>query len=84
MNTYRITEEWKEFQKFRIEYLNHFKEASICFMSNSNTNDIYIRYSDDRIGEIIGGRYTLTPSDAPVAHMNDGWTFTGNPELFTK
>lgn len=83
MNTYRITEEWIVFQKYLAEYLSHTDKMSVCFMSNNIGNKIYIRYSDDRIGKILRERYTLIPCDAPDIFINDGWTLTGNPHLFT-
>lgn len=80
MNTYHITEDETVFKNFVI--LNHFDESSFCFMTKVKGNEIYIRYIDDRIGEIIGIKYTLIPCDAPDIFPHDGWTYTGNPDLF--
>ena len=81
MNTYRITEEWDVFKKYLDEYLDHIDKTRVCYMHRDN--EIYIRYSDDRIGDIIREKYTLIPSEAPVSVINDGWIFTGNVNLFS-
>jgi hypothetical protein len=52
-------------------------------MSKNKVIEIYIRYSDDRIGKILREKYTLIPCNAPDNFINDGWTLTGNPHLFT-
>jgi hypothetical protein len=83
MKTYRITEEWIDFQKYLTEYLSHIDISNVCFMSKNKVIEIYIRYSDDRIGKILREKYTLIPCNAPDNFINDGWTLTGNPHLFT-
>jgi hypothetical protein len=82
MNTYRIIENETVFKKFVTEYLNRFDSNCYSFMTRDNSNEIYIRFTDARIGEILSIKYTLIPCDAPDLYLHDGWTHGGNPHLF--
>jgi len=82
MITYRITEDWSVFQKFITVHLSHIDTSNVCYLNKKNETSIYIRFNDNLIGEIIAEKYTLIPSNAPDVFKNDGWTFTGNRDLF--
>jgi hypothetical protein len=80
MTTYRIDKEWILFQNYVEEYLHHFDPNSFCFLHKGKV--IYLRFTDNRLGEILSKEYDLIPCEPPCIPINGGWIYSGNPYLF--
>jgi hypothetical protein len=82
MNTYKVTEEWTDFEKFILDKLKDVDKEAVGFMYRDN--EIIIRSYDDTILTIIRQHYKLIPCEQPsnVFDGDDGWAYMGNHRLF--
>jgi hypothetical protein len=81
METYKVTANWDEFEKFLDTKIDSRFKNSLGVWHNMN--EIYLKTTETSVLNIISNNFPISQSEPPDAinKMNSGWYYLGNSLL---